>query len=66
MWSFTTETNHFEIDLSAGTLIGVIEEDLIAERAYPADFRFPAKKEILVDLGMWEPIGSTSAEKHGL
>jgi hypothetical protein len=32
MWSFTTETNHFEIDLSAGTLIGMIEEDLIAER----------------------------------
>jgi transcriptional regulator with XRE-family HTH domain len=34
-------------------------------RAYPADFRFPAKKEILVDLGLWEPIGSASAEKHG-
>jgi transcriptional regulator with XRE-family HTH domain len=35
-------------------------------RGYPADFRFPAKKEILVDLGLWEPIRSASAEKHGL
>jgi transcriptional regulator with XRE-family HTH domain len=33
-------------------------------RAYPADLRLPAKKEILIDLGLWEPIGSASAEKH--
>ena len=33
-------------------------------RAYPADLRFPAKKEILIGLGLWEPIGPAS-EKHG-
>ena len=34
-------------------------------RAYPADLRLPAKKEILTDLGLWEPIGQASAEEHG-
>ena len=34
-------------------------------RAYPADLRLPAKKEILIDLRLWQPIGSASAEKHG-
>jgi transcriptional regulator with XRE-family HTH domain len=34
-------------------------------RAYPADLRLPAKKEILTDLDLWEPIGQASAEEHG-
>jgi transcriptional regulator with XRE-family HTH domain len=34
-------------------------------RAYPADLRLPAKQEILIDLGLWEPIGQASAEEHG-
>jgi transcriptional regulator with XRE-family HTH domain len=33
-------------------------------RAYPADLRFPVKKEILIGFGLWEPIGPAS-EKHG-
>jgi transcriptional regulator with XRE-family HTH domain len=34
-------------------------------REYPADLRFASKKEILIDLGLWEPVGPTSALKHG-
>jgi transcriptional regulator with XRE-family HTH domain len=34
-------------------------------RDYPADLRLASKKEILIDLGLWEPVGPTSAVKHG-
>jgi transcriptional regulator with XRE-family HTH domain len=44
---------------------GLWRKNANVTRAYPADLRFPAKQEILVDRGLWEPIGSASAEKHG-
>jgi transcriptional regulator with XRE-family HTH domain len=44
---------------------GLWRKNANVTRAYPADLRFPAKKEILVDMGLWEPTGSASAEKHG-
>jgi transcriptional regulator with XRE-family HTH domain len=44
---------------------GLWRKNANVTRAYPASLRFPAKKEILAGLGLWEPIGSASAEKHG-
>jgi transcriptional regulator with XRE-family HTH domain len=34
-------------------------------RAYPADLRLPAKKEILIGLGLWEPVAPARAERYG-
>jgi transcriptional regulator with XRE-family HTH domain len=45
---------------------GLWRKNANVTRAYPADLRFPVKKEILVDLGLWEPIGSGNSKKHGL
>ena len=44
---------------------GLWRKNANVTRAYPANFRSLAKKDILIDLGLWELLGSASAEKHG-
>ena len=54
------DANAIRHDLAEHTE-GLWRKNANVTRAYPADLRFLAKKEILVDLGLWEPIGSASA-----
>jgi len=44
---------------------GLWRKNANVTRAYPANFRSLAKRDILIDLGLWELLGSASAEKHG-
>ena len=44
---------------------GLWRQNANLTREYPADLRLASKKEILIDLGLWESVGPTSALKHG-